>query len=1038
MSLSKRFIDHPIAASLIMAAILLSGVVAFLKLPISALPMMEFPTVVVSAALPGADPETMASSVAAPLERQFAQIPNVTQMTSSSALGNTSISLQFSLERDIDAAAQDVAAAINAAGGLLPKNMPSPPRYKKTNPAEQSIVVFATYSDTLPIDQVDYYADNVLAQQISTLPGVGDVYLTGEQKPAVRVQINPGAIANQGISLEDVRTALTGASVNAPKGSINGAHQASIISSNDQLDSAAGYRDVIVAYRKGAPVRISDIGTAVDAVENTRTIAWENDKRAVMVSVSRQPGANVIETVEGIKKKLPTILAGIPKSVTVQIIADRTYMIRSSVSDIELTLLLTVFLVIAVIFFFLRKLWATIIPGMAVPLSILGAFGLMYLFEYSLDTLSLMALTIAVGFVVDDAIVMIENIVRHMERGESAYDASVVGAQEIGATIMSMTFSLVAVFIPLLLMGGMVGRLFREFAVTVAVAVLISGIVSLTITPTLCAQFLSRDKELHGRFYSWAERFLQRTIDGYAKLLRISLKHKGPVGASVLVTLAITTVLFVAVPKGFFPLQDTGVFRASMQGAPDVSYVEMVAKMRQAADIILADPAVEEAHTYVGDAGAATNTGRSTVDLKPFADRDATVDQVIARLRPQFAKITGLDVRMVAAQDITVGARAARTQFQYTLQDQDIDELHHWADVMYDKLRTVRALEDLSTDQQTSGLRTYVKVDRDSAARLGVTLQQIDDTLYDAFGQRQVGTIFTQVNQYKVVLEIDPKVQGTQDTLNQIYIRSATGQQVPLGAVAIFEPDTAPLYVSHQGQFPATTISFNLAPGVALGTAIDLVAQAERDVHMPATVSPSFQGNAQAFQDSLVTMPLLIAAALITVYIVLGILYESYIHPITILSTIPSAGVGALIVLWAFGFALDMIALIGILLLIGIVKKNAIMMVDFALEGERERKLAPEEAIFQAAIVRFRPIMMTTMCALFGGLPLMIINGPGAELRRPLGFAIVGGLLVSQMLTLFTTPVVYLYMHRLADRFSRKRVRAVEKVFAAPLSDAAE
>ena len=1040
MSLSTRFIDRPIAASLIMAAVLLAGAYAFIRLPIATLPSMEFPTIVVSANLPGADPETMASSVAAPLERQFSQISNVTQMTSTSSLGSTSIALQFTLDRNIDAAAQDVAAAINAAAGLLPRNLPNPPRYRKTNPAEQNIMVLAAHSDSVPIDQIYSYMDNVFAPALSTVPGIGDINLAGATKPAIRVQIDPSAIANQGLSLEDVRAALTTVSVNAPKGSINGAHQAGIITTNDQLNTAADFRDVIVAYRKGAPVRISDIGTAVDSLENTRVLAWEpGGRRAVILAVFRQPGANVIETVEAVKAKLPSVLAGVPKAITVELIADRTNMIRSSVSDIEFTLLLTVALVIGVIFFFLRKLWTTIIPGLAVPLSIFGAFVVMELMGYSLDTLSLMALTIAVGFVVDDAIVMLENIVRHMERGESAYNAAVAGAKEIASTIVSMTFSLVAVFIPLLLMGGMVGRLFREFAMTVAAAVLISGVVSLTITPSLCAQFLARDKELHGRFYDWAARFLQGMIDSYAKLLRLALRHKPAVGVSVLVAMAVTAVLFVTIPKGFFPLQDTGLARSSAQGAPDTSFAEMTQKMRQVHDIVGADPAVHEVHTYVGDNG--TNGGRVNFDLKPFSERDASMDEVIARLRPQLNKITGLDVRLVPTQDINVGARQARTLFQYTLEGQNVDELRRWADTMYDKLRTLPEIIDLSSDQQSDGLRTHVKVDRDAAARLGVTLQQIDDTLYDAFGQRQVGTIFSQVNQYKVVLEIDPKEQESPDALSKIYVKSSSGQQVPLSALATFEANTAPLAIGHQGQFPATTLSFNLASGVALGTAIEQVQQAERDVHLPPTITASFEGTAQAFQDSLVTMPLLIAAALITVYIVLGILYESYIHPITILSTLPSAGVGALLILWVCGFALDMIGLIGILLLIGIVKKNAIMMVDFALEGERERGLAPEQAIYQAAIVRFRPIMMTTMSALLAGLPLMIIGGSGAEFRRPLGFAIVGGLVFSQVLTLFTTPVVYLYMHKLADRFGRNRVRTVERIFghgAQPLSDAAE
>ena len=1041
MSLSKRFIDRPIAASLIMAAVVIAGIFAFFNLPIASLPAMEFPTIVVSANLPGADPETMASSVAAPLERQFSQIPNVTQMTSTSSLGSTSVTLQFTLDRNIDAAAQDVAAAINAAAGLLPRNLPNPPRYRKTNPSEQNIMVFSAYSDTLPIDQVYSYVDNVFLPQLSTLPGVGDATAAGGSKPAVRVQVDPAALANQGLSLEDVRTAVTAASVNAPKGSLNGEHQAAILSSNDQLDTAADFRDVIVAYRKGGPVRISDIGTAIDSVENTRVLSWgPTGKRALHIAVFRQPGANVVDVVESVKAKLPEIMAGVPTAITIDLIADRTHMIRASVSDIEFTLLLTVGLVVGVIFLFLRKLWATIIPGLAVPLSILGAFVVMNILGYSLDTLSLMALTIAVGFVVDDAIVMLENIVRHMEHGDSAYEAAVKGAREIGSTIVSMTFSLVAVFIPLLLMGGMVGRLFREFGMTVAVAVLISGIVSLTITPSLCAQFLARDKEVHGRFATWTARFLQSMTDGYARLLRVALNHKPAVGASVLVAVAVTAVLFVMIPKGFFPLQDTGLARSNAQGAPDTSFAEMVQKMRQVHDILRADPAVHEAHTYVGDGGA--NTGRMNIDLKPFSERDVSLDQVLARLRPQLAKIPGLDARLVATQDINIGARQARAQFQYTLEGQDIDELHHWADVMFDKLSTIPTLTDIVTDQQTAGLRTHIKVDRDAAARLGVTLQQIDDTLYDAFGQRQVGTIFTQVNQFKVVLEIDPKDQENADILSRIYVKSNNGPQVPLSAVAKFEAGTAPLFISHQGQFPATTIAFNLAPGLALGTAIEQVQQAEREAHLPATIKASFAGTAQAFQDSLVTMPLLIAAALITVYIVLGILYESYIHPITILSTLPSAGVGALLILWVFGFALDMIGLIGILLLIGIVKKNAIMMVDFALEGERERGLAPEEAIYQASVVRFRPIMMTTMSALLAGIPLMIIGGSGAEFRRPLGFAIVGGLVFSQMLTLFTTPVVYLYMHKLADRFSRNRVRTVERVFGhatpQPLSDAAE
>ena len=1023
MNLSKHFIDHPIAASLVMAGILLAGGAAFLHLPVSALPAVEFPTLSISASLPGADPETMASAVATPLERQFAQIPHVTQMSSTSQLGNTNIALQFELDRDIDAAAQDVAAAINAAGGQLPKNLPNPPRYRKSNPADPPILILALSSDVLPIDKVDDYADATFAQQISQIPGVGQVSLIGEQKPAVRIQIDPAAIANQGLSLEDVRNVLVQTNVNAPKGSIDGDHQSATISSNDQLMSAADFRKVIVAYRKGAPVYLSDIGDAVDSVEDVRSGAWATGKHAIGISINRQPGANVIETVDMIRAKLPRLMASIPPSIHVEIEHDKTGMIRASVADVEMTLMITIGLVIMVIFLFLRKVWATVIPGLAVPLSLFGAFGVMYLCGYGLDNLSLMALTIAVGFVVDDAIVMIENIVRLMEEGHSAYDAAVKGSRQIVFTIISMTFSLIAVFIPLLFMGGLIGRLFREFAMTVSIAVLISGFVSLAITPSMCAQFLGRDKEGHGRFYEISDRFFTWLVNSYARLLRIALAHQRIVGLSVLATMALTAALYVAVPKGFFPQQDTGLIRTSNEAAQNVSFAEIVDKQKQAADIIAKDPAVATVLSMLGGGGNVSNTGRISFVLKDFHDRDVSADQVMARLRPQFAKIRGFDVHMAAAQDITVGARAARTQFQYSLQDQNLDELNYWSNVMLGKLKTIPELEDVTTDQQTAGSRIMVKVDRETAARLGVNTQQIDDTLYDAFGQRQVGTIFTQLNQYRVILEIDPTVQRSPDALNKLYVKAASGAQVPLSALATFEPMTSVLSVNHQGQFPATTLSFNLAPGAALSQAVDLVKQAETDVRLPATVIATFQGTAQAFQESLVTMPFLIAAALIAVYIVLGILYESYIHPLTILSTIPSAGVGALLMLWAFGFSLDMMGLIGILLLIGIVKKNAIMMVNFALDAERHDKMAPQDAIYQAALVRFRPIMMTTMAALLSGIPLILIRGAGAELRQPLGLAIVGGLVLSQMLTLFTTPVVYLYLHKINDRVEARRAR---------------
>ncbi|MHB1207684.1 MAG: efflux RND transporter permease subunit, partial [Rhodospirillaceae bacterium] len=788
MNMSRQFIDHPIATSLVMAAILLSGIAAFLNLPVAALPAVEFPTIQVNANLPGADPETMASSVATPLEKQFSRISHLAQMTSTSSLGSTSIALQFDLTRDIDAAAQDVSAAINAAGGQLPKNLPNPPIYQKANPADPPILILGVYSDTLPIDQVDNYADTMLAQQISQMPGVGFVNLFGEQKPAVRVQIDPAAVANQGISLEDVRTVLTQTSVNAPKGSIDGAHQAATLASNDQLMNAADYRQVVIAYRKGAPVYISDVGTVVDSVENTKSTAWMNGHRGIGVAINRQPGANVIQTADAIKARLPQLTASLPPALKIVIMDDKTRMIRASVGDIEFTLLVTIALVIMVIFVFLRKLWATIIPGLAVPLSLFAAFGVMYLIGYGIDNLSLMALTIAVGFIVDDAIVMIENIVRHIEQGENAFDAAVTGSRQIGFTIVSMTFSLIAVFIPLLLMGGIIGRMFREFAVTVSVAVLVSGLVSLTLTPAMCAHFLHRDSHTHGRIYMAFERGFTWMLDHYAALLRIALRHQRAVGLSVIATVAVTGLLFVIIPKGFFPDQDTGLIRGTTEAAQDISFAEMVTKQEQANEIASRDPGVAAVVSMLGTGGGGSNTGRITMALKPFDQRDASANEIIARLRPQFTRITGFDNHMQSAQDITVGARFARTQFQYTLQDQDYGELNHWSEVMLAKMKTLPQLEDVTSDAQTAGARIMVKVNRDTAARLGVMQQQIDDTLYDAFGQRQVATIFTQNNQYRVILEIDPKLQGSPDSLNKIYVKSATGAQVPLGSIASFEP----------------------------------------------------------------------------------------------------------------------------------------------------------------------------------------------------------------------------------------------------------
>jgi hydrophobe/amphiphile efflux-1 (HAE1) family protein len=1011
---SKTFIDRPIATALLMAAILLSGIVAFGQLPVAAIPKVDFPTIQVSATLPGADPETMASSVATPLERQFAQIADLTQMTSTSTLSNSSISLQFDLSRNIDAAAQDVQAAISAAGGQLPKDLPNPPTWRKVNPADRPILLFGLTSDVLPLDQLDDLTDTKLAQQLSQIPGVAQVMIFGEQKPAVRVQVDPAKLANQGLSLEDVRGAIAATSIDAPKGTFDGRYQSSTIAANDQILSADGYRKLIVAYRNGAPVRVSDVGTALDGVENVQLAAWVNQKRGITCAVFRQPEANVITTTDAVKAELMRLASFLPPSAHVEILADRTQTVRASVADVEMTLMITIALVVMVIFLFLRKVWATIIPATAVPLSLIGTFGAMYLLGYSIDNLSLMALTIAVGFVVDDAIVMIENIVRHMEEGDTAYEAAVKGSRQIGFTIVSITVSLIAVFIPLLLMGGLIGRLFHEFAMTVSVAVVISAFVSLTLTPTMCARFLSQDEGRHGKFYMVLEGFFDWLVNRYARGLRFVLSHPRLTMLSLAVTIGITGLMFVTVPKGFFPQQDNGLIIGATEASLDVSFGEMVRKQEAAAAIAMQDPAVATMMSSVGSGGGqTTNNGRLFIQLKPFDQRPGTTtDDVINRLRPKFAQLQGFRVYGQSSQDITVGTRQSRTQYQYTLQDADLDELGHWSNVMVDKMRTIPQLLDVTTDQQDTAPRTTLKIDRDIASRLGISAQAIDDTLYDAFGQRQVATIFTQLNQYHVVLEVDPKYQQDPSSLRQIYVKSAAGAQVPLSAFTTVVSSSSALSINHQGQFPAITISFNLAPGVALGDATALVERAASEAHMPATVTPTFQGNAQAFHDSLSTIPLLIAAALVAVYIVLGILYESFIHPLTILSTLPSAGVGALLMLWLFHYPLDMMALIGIILLIGIVKKNAIMMIDFALEAERHQGMSPAESIYQAALLRFRPIMMTTMSALFSGLPLMLGSGAGSELRRPLGFAIVGGLIVSQALTLFTTPVVYLYLDR--------------------------
>ena len=1038
MQFSRPFIERPIATSLLMVGILFAGIIGYPLLPVAPLPQVDFPTIQVSATLPGANPETMASAVATPLERQFAQISGVTQMTSTSGLGTTSITIQFDLNRNIDAAAQDVQAAINAAGGQLPQDLPSPPTYRKVNPADSPILIMAVQSDTLPLTEVDDAADTILAQQISQIAGVALVNIGGEQKPAVRVQIDPAKIAALGLSLEDVRSALESATVNAPKGTFDGPQQSFAIYDNDQLLKAGAYNDVIVAYRNGAPVRVRDIGQAIAGPENAKLAAWQNGKRGILLIVYKQPSANVIDTVDRVKAALPRLQAAIPPSLNVSIISDRTQTIRASVSDVQITMLVTICLVVMVIFLFLRQFWATAIPGATVPLALLGTAALMYLVGYTLDNLSLMGLTIAVGFVVDDAIVMIENIMRHVEAGMKPREAALKGASEIGFTILSISFSLVAVFIPLLLMSGVVGRLFREFAVTVTMAILVSAFVSLTMTPMMCARFLrERKHERHGRLYRTAEAFFDGLLRQYDRGLQWVLRHQPIMLGVLLLTIAATVFLYIEIPKGFFPQQDTGMLTGISEAAQDISFAGMMEKQQELAAVIAKDPDIASFVSAVGSGGAspAENTGRFFITLKPHNERKASADEIINRLRPQLAKVEGVALFLQASQDINVGGRLSRTQYQYTLQDANLAELNQWAPRMLDKFKSLPQLQDVASDQQTNATSVTVTIDRDTASRFGIQPQMIDDTLYDAFGQRQVAQYFTQLSQYHVVLEVDPRFQADPASLQKIYVKSpVTGQQVPLGVFVKFDTDkTNYLSISHQGQFPAVTLSFNLSPGTSLGQAVDAIQQAERQMGKPVSLVGTFQGTAQAFQDSLSTQPYLIGAALVVVYLILGMLYESYIHPLTILSTLPSAGVGALLILMAFGYDLSVIALIGIILLIGIVKKNGIMMIDFALEAERHEGMTPREAIYRACLLRFRPIMMTTMAALFGGLPLMLGHGTGSELRRPLGYTIVGGLLLSQALTLYTTPVVYLYLDRLNNWLASRRRRPAAPEIIGPI-----
>jgi hydrophobe/amphiphile efflux-1 (HAE1) family protein len=1032
MHISAPFIKRPVATSLLSVAILMAGGVAFYLLPVAALPQVDFPTISIHGSLPGASPETMASSVATPLERQFGRIAGVTEMTSTSQLSSANITLQLDLDRDINAAARDVQAAINASAGQLPSGLPSLPTYRKVNPNDSPILTLSIYSDTIPRSHLYDYCDSILGQKLAQVNGVGQVGISGGAQPAIRVDLNPNALAHYGIGLEQVRTALQTANANTPKGSIENEGNRWILFATDQLFiKTEEYSPLIVAYHNGAPVRLSDIAVVTEGTADLRNSGYANGKPAVSMNISRQPGANIMKTVDLIEALLPELRASIPPAVKIEITSDRTTTIRASVQDIEFTLLLTVVLVVMVIFLFLRNVWATIIPSVSVPLSIVGTFGVMYLLHYSIDNLSLMAMAICTGFVVDDAIVVIENITRYLEMGDTPLEAAMKGSREIGFTVLSMSISLIAVFIPILLMGGIVGRLFREFAVTLSVAIAVSLCVSLTTTPMMCARFLKSSHEVkHGKIYRASERVFQWSLNFYAAGLRWVLGAQPFMLVVTAATICLSVYLYIVIPKGFFPQQDTGRMSGSILGSQDLSFPAMQEKLKQYTDIVMADPAVASMSASTG--GGSENTGSMNVDLKPIGERKITVDQVIARLRRKLAVVPGATLFLRANQDITVGGRFTSSQYQYTLESENLADLNTWAPRVEAKLRTIRSLRDIATDQQTRGLQATLVIDRDTASRLGIAANAIDNTLYDAFGQRQVSTIYTGLNQYHVVMEVDQSFRDSTDAIQSLYVRSNAGMQVPLSAFTHFEMKTTSLAVNHQGQFPAVTMSFNLGEGVALGDAVKDIQAAMLQMGLPSDIRPSFQGTAQAFQSSLASQPWLILAALVAVYIVLGVLYESYIHPITILSTLPSAGVGALLALLAFHTELSVIALIGIILLIGIVKKNAIMMIDFAVEAERSGK-TPEEAIYQACLLRFRPIMMTTMAALFGGLPLALASGTGSEMRRPLGISIVGGLMVSQALTLYTTPVIYLYMDRLSQLIKgRKATHVISGDITAP------
>ncbi len=1020
MNLSEPFIKRPVATSLLTAALALAGGLVFQYLPVSALPEVEFPTIVVHANLPGASPETMASSVATPLERQFGRIASISEMTSSSQLSSTAVVLQFDLDRNIDAAARDVQAAINAARGQLPADMPSNPGYWKANPADAPILMFALSSDTIDRPHMYDFADSILSQKFSQIEGVGQVEVWGSSRPAVRVEVNPLLLNNMGLGLTDVATTLQNANAHQAKGSLSNQRIRWQVNATDQLFKAAEYAPLIVTYRNGAPVRLADLGNVIDSVENTRNDGLDNGKPNVLLAVTRQPQANIIETVDRIRALLPQIQASVPPAMHLKIAQDRTNTIRASIHDVEYTLLIAVVLVVLVVFVFLRTVWATIIPGIAVPLSLCGTFIAMYLLGYTLDNLSLMALTVSTGFVVDDAIVVIENITRYLEMGWQPVRAALQGAKEIGFTVLSMSLSLVAVFIPILLMGGIVGRLFREFAVVLTVAICVSLVVSLTTTPMMCALFLKPQRERkHNVLYRLSERGFDAIHSTYAKTLQSVLRHPQLTLIITLVTIGVSVYLYIIVPKGFFPQQDTGRIGGAIVADQDISFIAMREKLHELLRIVQTDPAIDDVQGFTG--GGTLNVASMWAQLKPLEQRKASADQVINRLRGKLSRIPGATLYMQAAQDIRVGGRGGNSQYQFTLQSDKLSDLNEWAPKLLAKLKTVPLVLDANSDQQVHGLESRLVIDRSTASRLGINPQAIDTTLYSAFGQRQVSTMYTGINQYHVVLEVLPEFQENPTSLNSIYVRTNTGVPVPVSTFTHLRTVLTPLTVNHQGQFPSITLSFALAPGVALSEAVGAVQQAEDDIGMPANVHGAFAGTAQVFQKSLQSEPLLILAALLAVYIVLGMLYESYVHPITILSTLPSAGVGALLALLITGEDLTVIALIGIILLVGIVKKNAIMMIDFALEVQRKDGLSPKNAIFQACLLRFRPIMMTTLAALLGALPLALGTGTGSELRRPLGITIVGGLMVSQLLTLYTTPVVYLYLDRLQQWFGASR-----------------